>query len=123
MRANRSQDTRPEVALRSALHRRAHRFRKNAVIQTDAGRVRADIVFPSRRVAVFMDGCFWHACPEHGQLPTRNREYWEAKFRRNVARDTRQTAMLVGAGWTVVRVWEHTPIDEAVHEVESALRS
>ena len=83
MRANRRRDTGPELALRRELHRRGLRYRvDHAPI---AGlRCRADIVFTRARVAVFVDGCFWHACPEHGNIPTANREWWQAKLELNV---------------------------------------
>lgn len=107
MRANRSTDTKPEVALRSALHRRGLRFRKHSVIVLDGMRIRPDIVFPRQKVAVFVDGCFWHGCPIHGQIPKRNREFWEQKLERNAARDYTQSSALQDAGWTVIRAWEH----------------
>ena len=83
MRAIRRVDTKPELALRSALHRRGYRFRKDYRLDLDAGaRVRPDIAFTARRVAVFVDGCFWHACPEHGRDPAVNEWYWAPKLRR-----------------------------------------
>jgi len=123
MRANRSRDTGPELALRSALHRRGLRFRKEVGIRASGAErpIRADIVFPRQRIAVFVDGCFWHGCPEHGELPVANRDYWHAKFQRNVDRDHRNTAALTAAGWQVVRIWEHTPVGQAVDAVVAAL--
>ena len=70
-------------------------------------RARPDFVFRGRRLAVFVDGCFWHGCPEHGSKPVGNRAFWREKFRANRARDRRDTRNLRGAGWTVVRLWEH----------------
>jgi DNA mismatch endonuclease (patch repair protein) len=70
-------------------------------------RCRPDIIFPKVRVAVFVDGCFWHQCPQHGTEPRTNSGYWAAKLDRNVARDRRNDAALEAAGWRVVRVWEH----------------
>jgi len=88
MRANRRTDTKPEMALRRALHRQGYRFRKDYRLDLAGGtRVRPDIAFTARRVAVFVDGCFWHACPEHGTRPANNVWYWEPKLRRNVERD------------------------------------
>lgn len=107
MKSNRRTDTKPEIALRSALHRLGLRFRKDHRIDVDGLRVRPDIVFTRARVAIFVDGCFWHRCPEHGLMPRANRDYWEPKLARNVERDTRVTAELRDAGWTVIRVWEH----------------
>ena len=123
MRAIRRTDTKPEVALRSALHRQGYRFRKYLRLDLDKGaRVRPDIVFPARRVAVFVDGCFWHVCPEHGRAPTVNEWYWAPKLRRNVERDRVADAALTAAGWRVVRIWEHVPLADAVEAVVTALR-
>lgn len=104
---NRRSGTRPEVALRSSLHRRALRFRKDLNVDAGERKVRPDIVFTRARVAVFVDGCFWHGCPEHRVVPGRNREYWIPKLRRNVERDRDVDRALGSAGWLVVRVWEH----------------
>jgi DNA mismatch endonuclease, patch repair protein len=106
MRGNRGSDTKPERALRSELHRRGLRFRKN-VSPVPGLRCRADVVFTRARVAVFVDGCYWHRCPQHGTAPRSNSDYWQAKLDRNVARDRQNDAALDTAGWTVVRVWEH----------------
>jgi DNA mismatch endonuclease (patch repair protein) len=121
MQANRRRDTRPEMALRSALHRAGLRYRCDFRIDMPAGRVRPDIVFTRKRVAVFVDGCYWHRCPEHGSQPKTNPAYWSQKFERNVARDARNTAWLTDAGWIVVRVWEHEGIAAAVAKVREAL--
>jgi DNA mismatch endonuclease, patch repair protein len=122
MRAIRRTNTKPEVALRQALHRQGYRFRKDYRLDlADGKRVRPDIAFTARRVAVFVDGCFWHACPEHGSKPANNVWYWEPKLRRNVERDRAADAALSAAGWDVVRVWEHEPIDAAVTAVQAAL--
>jgi DNA mismatch endonuclease (patch repair protein) len=118
MRANRRTDTKPEVALRSALHRQGYRYRKDHMLRFDDGaKVRPDIVFTARKIAVFVDGCFWHVCPEHGREPTTNDWYWTPKLRRNIERDRRADAILAAAGWSVIRVWEHEPLDEAVARV------
>ena len=99
MRANRHADTKPELALRSALHRRGYRFRKDHRLDLDAGaRVRPDIAFAARRVAVFVDGCFWHACPEHGRNPAVNEWYWAPKLRRTVERERAADAALAAGG-------------------------
>lgn len=127
MRANRGRDTGPEVALRSALHARGLRFRKN--VRLDLGerrRVRPDIVFPGLRLAVFVDGCFWHGCQEHRSLPTSNASFWKEKIEDTARRDQQQVAWLQEAGWTVVRVWEHDVPDCAerlVSELADDLRS
>lgn len=122
MRAIRRTNTKPELALRSALHRRGYRFRKDHRLDLNDGvRVRPDIAFTARKVAVFVDGCFWHVCPEHGRDPTVNEWYWAPKLRRNMERDRAGDAALAAAGWLVVRVWEHEPLAAAVDAVIAAL--
>ena len=122
MKANRRTDTKPELALRHALHRLGYRYRKDYRLDLGAGRrVRPDIAFTARKVAVFVDGCFWHACPEHGSKPRANAWYWGPKLIKNVERDRVNDAALILAGWTVVRLWEHVPLDEAVTTVITAL--
>jgi DNA mismatch endonuclease, patch repair protein len=122
MRANRRTDTKPELALRRALHSRGYRYRKDYRLDLDGGkRVRPDIAFTARRVAVFVDGCFWHCCPEHGSKPAVNVGYWDPKLRRNVERDRAADTALLAAGWAVVRVWEHESIEIAVAAVLAAL--
>lgn len=124
MRANRRTDTKPELALRRALHSRGYRYRKDYRLDLDGGkRVRPDIAFTARRVAVFVDGCFWHCCPDHGSKPAVNVGYWNPKLRRNVERDRAADTALQAAGWAVVRVWEHEPIETAVAAVLAALSS
>jgi DNA mismatch endonuclease (patch repair protein) len=123
MQANRRTDTKPEVRLRAALHRRGHRFRKDLRVDLDGARVRPDIVFTRKRIAVFVDGCFWHLCPLHGRQPKVNDWYWGPKLRRTVERDLAATAALQAAGWAVLRLWEHEPIDDAVMQVERVLAS
>lgn len=122
MAAIRRRDTKPELALRRALHGRGYRYRKDLRLDLDSGaRVRPDIVFTARRVAVFVDGCFWHCCPDHGSKPAVNTGYWNPKLLRNVERDRAADAALAAAGWEVVRVWEHEPLDAAVTAVTDAL--
>lgn len=121
MRGNRGKDTKPERALRSTLHRRGLRFRKNCQPTREVA-CRADLVFVAAKVAVFVDGCFWHCCPQHGTSPRTNARYWAAKLEANVARDRRNTALLHAAGWTVVRIWEHEDVIEAAGRVERAVR-
>lgn len=118
MRANRGRDTGPEVALRSALHARGLRFHKNYRLDLgDRRRVRPDVVFPKLRLAVFVDGCFWHGCQEHRSLPTSNAAFWKQKIEGTRRRDRQQVAWLNAAGWTVVRVWEHDLPEPAVHTI------
>ena len=122
MRANRRTDTKPELALRHALHRLGYRYRKDYRLDLDSGRrVRPDIAFTARKVAVFVDGCFWHACPEHGSKPRANEWYWGPKLVRNVERDRINDAALILAGWSVIRLWEHVPLEEAVRTVVAAI--
>ena len=120
-KANVRRDTKPEIALRSELHRRGRRFRKDLLVRFDGGRVHPDVVFTRRKVAVFVDGCFWHSCPIHGRMPKANPQYWQPKLQANVARDRRVDAGLQLAGWTVVRIWEHDGIADAADRVEEAL--
>lgn len=122
MRANRRSDTKPEVALRSALHRMGLRYRKDLRLDLGELKVRPDIVFTAKKVAVFVDGCFWHVCPEHGRHPTTNEWYWTPKLRRNVERDQRVNSALKAAGWKVVRLWEHEALTTAVAAVVAAVR-
>jgi DNA mismatch endonuclease, patch repair protein len=108
MKGNRKRDTRPEVALRSALHRLGLRFRHDYAVRVPGRRpIRIDIAFPGPKVAVFVDGCFWHRCPAHGTTPAANRSYWQPKLDRNVQRDREVDEALVAAGWLPVHVWEH----------------
>lgn len=120
MQANRSKDTSPEVAVRSALHRAGLRFRKH-YRPVATLRCEADVVFRRQRIAVFIDGCYWHGCAEHAQVPTTNHEYWLAKIGGNVARDARNNKVLADAGWLVLRFWEHEPADEVVKAVRAAI--
>ncbi len=122
MRAIRRTGTKPEITLRSALHRLGYRYRKDHRLDLAGGvRVRPDIVFTARKVAIFVDGCFWHACPQHGRAPTVNEWYWAPKLRRTVERDRAADVALAAAGWQVVRLWEHTPLDDATAAVIAAV--
>lgn len=85
--------------------------------------IRPDIVFERARLAVFVDGCFWHVCPWHGTQPSRNALYWTEKLKRNVARDRRHDALLAAANWTVLRVWEHESVREAADRIQAAYDS
>src|SRR5690606_30188508 len=121
MRGNVRRDTRPECTIRSLLHHSGLRFRKDFRIQVGSHSCRPDIVFTRFRLAVFVDGCFWHACPLHWHMPSRNVEYWSAKFARNRERDIRNNEVLRRAGWTVLRVWEHVPPAEAALKIRHCL--
>jgi DNA mismatch endonuclease (patch repair protein) len=122
MRGNHRANTKPERALRSCLHNRGLRFRKDFYVPLSQGRVWIDVAFTRARLAVFVDGCFWHRCPDHGTVPRTNREYWRSKLVRNVERDLETSAALAAAGWMVLRFWEHEPVDQVAAEVETALR-
>ncbi len=98
----RGADTGPERRVRRALWGAGLRYRINP---KPPGR--PDLFFPSERVAVFVDGCFWHGCPEHGVRPKTNVEFWRAKIERNIKRDQQVTAKLTADGWKVLRYWEH----------------
>lgn len=107
MRRNVRSGTRPEAAVRSELHRRGLRFRKDMRLRLPSRGVRPDIVFTRARLAVFVDGCFWHACPIHGNQPRANSDYWQGKLALNVERDRLVDEALAAAGWRVLRAWEH----------------
>jgi DNA (cytosine-5)-methyltransferase 1 len=116
-------DTKPELALRSALYDMGLRFGVNRKI--NGNRRRTDVVFPTERVAVYVDGCFWHACPQHGTIPKNNRQWWIDKLDANKARDTATTDALTEEGWRVLRFWEHDePVASAgtVRDVVVSLR-
>lgn len=120
--ANRRKDTKPELRIRLALHRCGLRYRKDYLLRSGDVRVRPDVVFTRARVAVFIDGCFWHGCPEHQRIPGRNRDYWVPKLRANVERDRRVDAALASDGWEVVRAWEHEDPEEAAKRVTEVVR-
>ncbi|MBN9096707.1 MAG: very short patch repair endonuclease [Pseudonocardia sp.] len=110
--------TGPEMLLRRELHRRGLRYRVDYRFDLDGlRRRRADIAFTRRRLAVFVDGCFWHSCPEHATFPKANREWWAAKLAGNVARDRDTDQRLAEAGWAVVRIWEHEDVSAAADRV------
>jgi DNA mismatch endonuclease (patch repair protein) len=121
MAAIRRKDTTPEVVLRSALHRTGYRFRKDYPIRIENRLIRPDIAFTKQRLAVFIDGCFWHSCPEHGRRPSVNGQYWSPKLQRNAERDRQQTEALRTAGWTVLRFWEHEPLEDVLRCITTIL--
>jgi DNA mismatch endonuclease (patch repair protein) len=120
-RANRRTNTKPEVLLRSALHRRGLRFRKDHLLRLGGVRVRPDVVFTRWKVAVFVDGCFWHQCPAHATTPKRNPHYWIPKLRANVDRDRRVDAALASENWSVIRLWEHEDVESAADQIASLI--
>lgn len=121
MRRNPRRDTKPEVVLRSELHARGLRFRKDLPIRLPSRIVRPDVVFTRVRVAVFVDGCFWHSCATHGNTPRKNKDYWVPKLSHNVARDAAVNEALEDAGWKVVRGWEHEAPSEIADRVVQAI--
>ncbi|WP_284550187.1 very short patch repair endonuclease [Aestuariimicrobium sp. T2.26MG-19.2B] len=112
--------TSPELALRRELHRLGLRFRVGHPVPGRPQRT-IDIAFTRKRVAVFVDGCFWHGCPLHCVPPKANPDWWQAKLAANSARDRETTDLLELAGWTVVRCWEHEPLMEMVGRVTANL--
>lgn len=114
-------DTRPELELRRELHARGLRYRVD-VNPAPSVRGRADILFRPARVAVYVDGCFWHSCPEHGVLPKGNREWWRRKLEGTVRRDRTTDSALARLGWRVVRVWEHEDPGAAADRIAAAVR-
>ncbi|MBA3866396.1 MAG: DNA mismatch endonuclease Vsr [Solirubrobacterales bacterium] len=110
-------DTAPELALRSELHRRGLRFRVDRAPLATV-RSRADVVLGSARVAVYVDGCFWHRCPVHGTMPKANADFWHRKLQRNQERDVETNFLLRKKDWAVVRVWEHENPSEAADRIE-----
>lgn len=120
MRANRSRDTKPELAVRRRLHAAGLRYRVD--FAPLGGRQRADIVFTRARVAIYIDGCFWHGCPLHATYPKRNSDYWLPKLRRNIERDREADARLEHAGWRVLRFWEHEPAEDVAATVVAEIR-
>ena len=120
MRAQRRRDTAPELALRRELHRRGVRYYVDRAPMKGVRR-RADLVFPRRKVAVYVDGCFWHSCPQHATFPKNNAQWWAEKLAGNVTRDRDTDTRLTDAGWTVVRIWEHENPMVAADRVQEAL--
>lgn len=121
MAAQATRGTAPEMALRRELHARGLRYRVNRRPVTELRRS-ADIVFTKARVAVFVDGCFWHACPVHGTVPAANRSWWTAKLSANSERDKNTDTALRDAGWRVVRCWEHDDPRNVADVVERLVR-
>jgi DNA mismatch endonuclease (patch repair protein) len=116
MKAARQRDTAAEMALRSKLHRIGLRYRVD-VSPLKGIRRRADVVFRPTKVAVYVDGCFWHGCPIHGTWPKANAEFWREKIERNKERDADTNQRLKEAGWKVIRVWEHENPKEVAEKI------
>ncbi|MBW1599980.1 very short patch repair endonuclease [Streptomyces sp. JJ38] len=116
MQAIRSRDTKPERVIRQLVHAQGLRYRVAARPLPGLRRT-ADMVFRPAKVAVFVDGCYWHGCPEHYIPPRTNSGYWSEKVARNVARDRETDMLLTEAGWTVLRFWEHESPDACALKV------
>ena len=121
MRANRRRDTAPEMAIRRLVHASGLRYRVDARPLPSA-RHTADMIFTRARVAVFVDGCWWHGCAEHYRPPASNISYWAGKVTRNRERDQLANEALIEAGWTVIRIWEHEEPESAARRIETAVR-
>ncbi len=121
MRAAKPRDTAPEKALRSELHKRGLRFRVDVRPIKELNR-RADIIFRSAKVAVFVDGCFWHGCPIHGTQAKANAEFWKNKIKQNQIRDEDTNKQLKKVGWKIVRVWEHENPEKASEKILDTIR-
>ncbi|GIE34091.1 hypothetical protein Ait01nite_071360 [Actinoplanes italicus] len=121
MRANKNRDTGPERRLRAMLHARGLRYRVNSRPISGSRRT-ADLVFPRLKIAVFVDGCYWHGCPEHYRPSQANQQFWHTKIEGNKARDAETDKLLAAAGWTAIRVWEHDVPKPAADRVETAVR-
>lgn len=122
MQAARQRDTAPEIALRRILHANGMRFRVDLPVMSGVHR-RADIVFKKAKLAVFVDGCFWHCCPIHRTFPKANAAWWADKLKTNRRRDAQTNRMLVNQGWHVERVWEHEAPVDAAARIIAALRA
>lgn len=121
MQSNKSRDTKPEMALRRAVHALGLRYRVSTRPLPKVRRT-ADLVFTKAKIAVFMDGCFWHGCPEHHTKSATNAAYWAEKVRRNRERDRETDRLLNEAGWKVIRVWEHEDPVEAAERIAHQVR-
>jgi len=115
-------DTVPELSVRRELHRLGLRYRVDRPVGPGVRR-RADVLFGTAKVAVFVDGCFWHRCPQHATDPRANAQWWRDKLDRNVARDRETDATLAAQGWLVVRVWEHEDAVAAAARIAEAVRA
>lgn len=120
MQRQAQRDTLPELALRRELWRRGFRYRVD-IPPVKGLRRRADVVFARASVAVYVDGCYWHRCPEHGTVPRANRDWWVAKLEGNVQRDRDTDIRLRTVGWEVIRVWAHEPVTDAADRVATVV--
>jgi DNA mismatch endonuclease (patch repair protein) len=121
MRANRGRDTGPELDLRSRIHRQGLRYSIDVRPEPDFNR-RADVVFKSAQVAVFIHGCFWHGCPRHFETPKKNRAFWCQKISRNRERDMQTRRILTRRGWRVIVVWEHQDFEVSAKKIVAEVK-
>ena len=121
MQSNKGRDTQPELALRSAAHALGLRYRVSVRPLRELKRT-ADLVFSKARVAVFLDGCFWHGCPDHHTVAATNAGFWAEKVESTRSRDRDTDRRLAAAGWTSIRVWEHEDPVEAAQRVQAVVR-
>lgn len=122
MRANKRRDTSVELAVRRRLHATGLRYRVDYAADPTDRRRRVDIVFTKLRLAIYIDGCFWHGCPDHYVQPKTNVDYWRPKIARNMERDRESVEGLEAAGWTVLRFWEHEDPDTVAASIAAAVR-
>jgi DNA mismatch endonuclease (patch repair protein) len=122
MQANKGRDTRPELKLRSAVHALGLRYRVS-IRPLPSIRRTADLVFSPAKVAVFLDGCFWHGCPQHHTKAKTNAAFWAEKVERTRVRDQETDRLLNESGWLAVRIWEHEEAVEAAERVAAAVRA
>jgi DNA mismatch endonuclease, patch repair protein len=122
MKATPPRDTSAELRIRKQLHAKGLRYSVDAKPLRDSSR-RADLVFRKAKVAVFVDGCFWHGCPEHATWPKANKEFWRIKLLANRARDADTNNTLRSRGWSVIRVWEHDDPERAARKITQLVRA
>ena len=122
MQGNRGRDTKAELAVRRLVHANGLRYRVNARPEPDLRRT-ADLLFTRAKVAVFIDGCYWHGCPDHFSMPATNLDYWSTKIGRNQARDLETTTLLQARGWLVLRFWEHEPPTTVAEHIAEQVRA
>lgn len=122
MKRQATSDTKPELAIRRLVHAAGLRYRVDAPLPVKGLRRRADMVFAGPKVAVFVDGCFWHSCPVHATKPKANAGWWAEKLAANVERDRDTDRVLGEMGWTVLRVWEHEVPEDAAEKIITVLR-
>lgn len=121
MQGNKSKDTKPELVVRRYLHGTGLRYRVHARPIKDWNR-RADIVFPRIKVAVFVNGCYWHGCPKHYKVPKTNASYWLPKIQRNVERDAETYKRLKSQGWLIFPIWEHEDLEKKARQIALRIR-